>query len=94
MINCDDYGPIGYYPLWMAPFHICSMGLYADFMTLRYGNGNPLAFLLKDTPVLYYLLLTAVSIGGMALVLAVTIWITALSKKREGIKEQSAKDGD
>lgn len=20
MINCDDYGPIGYYPLWMAPF--------------------------------------------------------------------------
>lgn len=29
MINCSDYGPIGYYPLWMAPFHICSMGLYA-----------------------------------------------------------------
>ena len=29
MINCADYGPIGYYPLWMAPFHLCSMGLYA-----------------------------------------------------------------
>ena len=29
MINHADYGPVGYYPLWMAPFHICSMGLYA-----------------------------------------------------------------
>ena len=29
MINYPDYGPVGYYPLWMAPFHICSMGLYA-----------------------------------------------------------------
>ena len=29
MVNFDDYGPVGYYPLWMAPFHICSMGLYA-----------------------------------------------------------------
>ena len=29
MINYEDYGPVGYYPLWMAPFHICSMGLYA-----------------------------------------------------------------
>ena len=28
MVNCADYGPIGYYPLWMAPFHLCSMGLY------------------------------------------------------------------
>ena len=190
MINCSDYGPIGYYPLWMAPFHICSMGLYAyliigakkpskleewvrpfgyavmmvvtsiiliipassgilgvrtdwkmvfdnllpyqswlyhgcllfvpfymvlsgfyrpcwkdiykgatvliavaifaqtlnfvlegsgaDFMTLRYGNGNPLAFLLKDTPILYYLLLTVVSIGGMSFVLAITILISKM----------------
>ena len=23
MINHTDYGPVGYYPLWMAPFHIC-----------------------------------------------------------------------
>lgn len=29
MVNCSDYGPVGTYPLWMAPFHICSMGLYA-----------------------------------------------------------------
>ena len=29
MVNCPDYGPVGYYPLWMAPFHICSMALYA-----------------------------------------------------------------
>ena len=29
MVNYSDYGPIGHYPLWMAPFHICSMGLYA-----------------------------------------------------------------
>lgn len=29
MVNGADYGPVGHYPLWMAPFHICSMGLYA-----------------------------------------------------------------
>ena len=29
MVNAPDYGPIGTYPLWMAPFHLCSMGLYA-----------------------------------------------------------------
>ena len=193
MINYPDYGPVGMYPLWMAPFHICSMGLYAyliigskkdsklaewvkpfgyavmmvvtsiiltipassgilgpvdhwgfvfdnilpyqswlyhgcllfvplymvlsgfyrptwrdiykgaailatvaifaqtlnyvlegsgaDFMTLRYGNGNPLAFLLKDAPALYYILLTAASMGGMALVIAITIGIQALLKK-------------
>lgn len=193
MINYPDYGPIGYYPLWMAPFHICSMGLYAyliigskragkisewvmpfayavlmivtsiiliipqssgilgtvnnwsfvfenilpyqsflyhgcllfislymvlsgfyspkfsdiykgatvlvivasfaqslnfilegsgaDFMTLRYGNGNPFAFLLQGTPILYYLLLSVVAIGGMALVITITIGIKALIKK-------------
>ena len=193
MINYPDYGPIGYYPLWMAPFHICSMGLYAyliigskkqgklaewvkpfsyavllivssiiltipassgilgptqdwglhfdnilpyqswlyhgclvfislymaisgfykpcfkdiykgatvlivvaifaqtlnfvldgsgaDFMTLRYGNGNPFAFLLADTPILYYLLLSVVAIGGMALVITITIGINTLVKK-------------
>ena len=193
MINYADYGPVGYYPLWMAPFHICSMGLYvfliigskrhgkladfvtpfayavmmlvtsiiltipassgilgpvehwkpcfdnilpyqswlyhgclvfvplymvlsgfyrpcwrdiyrgaavlaivaagaqilnytfegsgADYMTLRYGNGNPFAFLLVDTPALYYLLLGAVAIGGMALLLAITIGIRALVAK-------------
>ena len=40
MINCADYGPIGYYPLWMAPFHICSMALYAYpiISSKRHGN--------------------------------------------------------
>ena len=30
MINYTDlnFGPVGHYPVWMAPFHICSMGLY------------------------------------------------------------------
>ena len=202
MINCDDFGPIGYYPLWMAPFHICSMGLYAyliigskrggklaewvtpfgyavmmivtsiiltipnssgilgsvedwrftfqnllpyqsflyhgcllfvplymvlsgfyrpkwndiykaatvlvvvaafaqtlnfvlegsgaDFMTLRYGRGNPFAFLLESAPAAYYLLLGSVAIAGMALVIAVTIWIRALIEKHRA-KKQSVK---
>ena len=194
MINYPDYGPVGYYPLWMAPFHICSMGLYAypivgskragklaewvtpfayavlmivtsiiliipgsaqllgtvdnwsfcfdnllpyqtwlyhgsllfvslymafsgfyrprwsdiykgatvlavaaafaqslnfilegsnsDFMTLRYGRGNPFVFLLEgDAPILYYLVLSAVSIGGMAVIIAITIGIRALIDK-------------
>ena len=193
MINYADYGPIGMYPLWMAPFHICSMALYAyliigankpskiekwvrpfgyavmmlvtsiiltipnssgilgsvenwgfvfdnllpyqswlyhgclvfvplymvlsgfyrpkwsdifrgsavlaivaafaqmlnylfegsgaDYMTLRYGNGNPFAYLLADTPALYYLLLAAVSFGGIAVVLTVTICIQSLAMK-------------
>ena len=202
MINYEDYGPIGYYPLWMAPFHICSMGLYAyliigskrpgklaewvtpfsyaammivtsiiliipgsaallgtvenwsfcfdnilpyqtwlyhgcllfvplymvlsgfyrpkwsdiykgatvlaivavfsqtlnfvlegsgaDFMTLRYGRGNPFAFLLDSAPILYYLVLSAVSIGGMALIIAITIGIRALIEKyrlKKSVKE-------
>ena len=194
MINCADYGPIGYYPLWMAPFHICSMGLYAyliigakrpsklaewvkpfgyavlllvtmiiliipnssgilgtvenwsfvfdnilpyqtflyhgclvfvplymvlsgfyrpqwrdiykaaavlvcvaafaqtlnfalegsgaDFMTLRYGNGNPFAFLLQgDAPILYYLVLSGVSIGGISIIISATIGIQKLKEK-------------
>ena len=201
MINCADYGPIGYYPLWMAPFHICSMALYAyliigskkesklaewvkpfgyavmmlvtsiiltipnssgilgsvenwgfvfdnilpyqswlyhgcllfvplymvlsgfyrpcwrdiyrgaavlgvvavfaftmnfilegsgaDFMMLRYGNGNPFAFLLTDSPALYYILLAVVAVGGMSLVLAVTIGIQALIAKRKNTKSET-----
>ena len=53
-------------------------GSGADYMTLRYGRGNPFAFLLEETPALYYLLLTVVAIGGMALVIAITIGIRAL----------------
>ena len=193
MVNHADFGAVGSYPVWMAPFHICSMGLYAyliisskrrgklaewvdpfayamlmvatsiiltisassgilgptedwsfcfdnilpyqswlyhgsllfvslymvlsgfyspkwrdiykaaavlfvaaafsatlnfafegsgaDFMMLRYGNGNPLAFLLTESPVLYYVLLAAVSVAGIALVISVTIGIKALAKK-------------
>lgn len=193
MVNHEDFGPIGTYPLWMAPFHICSMALYAylvisskntgkvaewvkpfayaalmivtciiltipassgilgptenwkpcfdnilpyqswlyhgsllfislymvlsgfyrprwsdlykgatvfaitaifaqslnyifegsgaDFMTLRYGNGNPLAFLLTDTPALYYIVITVIALGGMSLVLSATIGIFKLIEK-------------
>ena len=203
MINYPDYGPVGYYPLWMAPFHICSMGLYAyliigakkpspiaewvkpfgyavmlvatciiltipnssgilgsvedwslcfdnilpyqswlyhgclvfvplymvlsgfyrpcwsdiykgatvlvivavgayalnylfegsgaDFMMLRYGNGNPLVSLLTDAPVLYYVLLAIVAVGGMSLVLAATIGITALVEKGSPKKTKKPK---
>ena len=57
-------------------------GSGADFMTLRYGNGNPFAFLLESTPALYYLLLGGLAIGGTALVIAVTIGIRALVERR------------
>lgn len=202
MINYADYGPVGHYPMWMAPFHLCSMGLYtylimgskkntklaewvkpfsyaglmlatsiiltipnssgilgsvqnwsfvfdnilpyqswfyhgslffisfymilsgfyrprwsdiykaavvlcvlaacaqtlnyvfdgsnADFMTLRYGNGNPFAFLLKDTPALYYIVLTAVSIGGMSLIITITILIQTLIAKQKHLVPKHA----
>lgn len=201
MVNYSDFGPIGTYPLWMAPFHICSMALYAfliigskkpnklenwvrpfgyavmlvvtliiltipassgilgsptdwgfefenilpyqswlyhgslvfvplymvlsgfyrpkfsdlyksatvliivaifaqslnflfegsgaDFMTLRYGNGNPLAFLLTDTPVLYYVILSAVSLGVTTLVLLATIGINNVVDKRKKLKNKA-----
>ena len=198
MINYDDFGPVGTYPMWMAPFHICSMALYAfliigakspgklaewvkpfgyavmllvtciilaipassgilgsvenwsfcfenilpfqswmyhgclilvplymvlsgfyrpkwsdiyksvavlcvvgafaqalnfildgsnaDFMMLRYGRGNPFAFLLTDAPVLYYLIMVCASIGGTALVLTVTKLICDSVDKRKAQK--------
>ena len=193
LINYPDYGPVGHYPIWMAPFHICSMALYvflivgskragrlakfvtpfaysvimvvtsiiltipassgilgpvedwslcfdnilpyqswlyhgsilfvplymalsgfyrpkwldilksicvlailaafsqslnfifdgsgADFMTLRYGNGNPFAFLLADSPALYYIVLAAVSTIGVTFVITVTICVRWLGGK-------------
>ena len=57
-------------------------GSGADFMTLRYGNGNPFAFLLAETPALYYLLLAVVSTLGVSLVISVTIGIRALIEKK------------
>ena len=57
-------------------------GSNADFMTLRYGNGNPFAFLLHgEAPIFYYLLLGAVAIGGLSVIIAVTIGIKALVSK-------------
>lgn len=190
MINYPDYGPVGYYPLWMAPFHICSMALYAyliigskkdsklqewvkpfgfatmiivtmiiliipassgimgnvnnwsfcfdnilpyqsfmyhgclvlvplymaisgfykpkwsdiykagtvllvcaafayglnylfegsgaDYMMLRYGNGNPFVGILQTNPGLYYILMGVVGIGGTSVVLSITILIRKL----------------
>lgn len=193
MINATDYGPIGHYPIWMAPFHLCSMGLYAyliigskkaskfsdwlkpfsfavmllatsiiltipdssgilgttpnwsfvydnilpyqsflyhgclvfvplymvlsgyykptwfdilkaiavlvvtacfsqtlnfvfegsgaDFMMLRYGNGNPFAFMLTTMPVMYYVILGGIAIAGTATIISITILIKmAISK--------------
>lgn len=199
MINYADFGPVGHYPLWMAPFHICSMALYAfliigskkpnkiegwvkpfgyavmlvatliiltipassgilgtptdwgfvfenllpyqswlyhgslvfvplymvlsgfyrpkfsdlyksatvlvivatfaqilnftfegsgaDFMTLRYGNGNPLNFLLTDNPILYYLILAVVVLGVTSLVLLATIGINKIIDKNKKLKQ-------
>ena len=60
-------------------------GSGADFMTLRYGNGNPFAFLLYgETPALYYVVLVAICFGATAAVISATIGIRALiEKKRE-----------
>ena len=197
LINFADFGPVGYYPLWMAPFHICSMGLYAyliigakrpsrlgewvapfgyatlllvsmliliipassgilgsvenwsfcfenilpyqswlyhgclvfvplymaisgfyrprwsdifkgfsvlavtaafaqglnylfdgsgaDYMTLRYGNGNPFAFLLEGTPILYYITLSVIAFAGMPLIIGVTIGVRALADRKKKI---------
>ena len=195
LINYEDYGPVGHYPMWMAPFHLCSMAFYiypilfspkknrfedgfkayayaammigalislvmpgaagllgmvdnwsfcfdnilpyqtwfyhgsllfvtiymvlsgfysprfrdiykgtavllvtaafaqtlnyvlegsgADYMTLRYGNGNPFAFLLQgENPILYYVVLASVAIGGMALIISATIGVKAIARKR------------
>ena len=62
-------------------------GSGADFMTLRYGNGNPFVFLLKgDTPVLYYVVLVAICFAATAAVISATIGIRALVEKRKEIK--------
>ena len=52
-------------------------------MTLRYGNGNPFAFLLTESPIYYYLLLATVSIAVSSLVIVITIFITNLIEKRK-----------
>lgn len=57
-------------------------GSGADFMMLRYGNGNPFASLLTTNPLIYYLLLFVVAVGGTALVIAATILINKLVDKK------------
>ena len=60
-------------------------GSGADYMTLRYGRGNPFVFLLEgDTPILYYAVLVSICMGGMSAVIAVTIGIRALIEKIRG----------
>ena len=53
----------------------CSSGNEDSNKYARYGNGNPFAFLLANTPALYYIVLTAVSISGMALIISITILV-------------------
>jgi hypothetical protein len=54
-------------------------------MTLRYGNGNPFAYLLYgDTPYMYYVVVSAISLGASSLVLVITKLIRdAVDKKNE-----------
>lgn len=52
-------------------------------MTLRYGNGNPFAFLLDKTPFYYYLLLSTVAISVSSLVILATIGVRKLIDKRK-----------
>ena len=60
-------------------------GSGADFMMLRYGNGNPFASLLISNPFIYYLILLGVAIGGTSLVIVVTISIQKLIGKRSNV---------
>lgn len=65
-------------------------GSGADFMTLRYGNGNPFAYLLYgDTPAMYYVVLVAISLGSTSLVLAITKLIRDAVDKKNDVKLES-----
>ena len=50
---------------------------------LRYGRGNPLAYLLDSAPVLYYVLLALVSICGSSLLLTITKLIVDRNIKKQ-----------
>ena len=56
-------------------------GSGADYMTLRYGNGNPFAPLLKQNPMTYYLVLAGIALVGITLIISVTIGIRALAAR-------------
>ena len=50
----------------------------------------PFAFLLEGTPALYYIVLSAIAIGGTALVITITIGIRALIDKVRANKQIEA----
>ena len=54
-------------------------GSGADFMTLRYGNGNPLFPLLGGQTFAYYAVLTVAVVGTMSLILLSVIGIRKLN---------------
>ena len=57
-------------------------------MTLRYGNGNPFAFLIAKSHVLYYIVLVGITSTATALVISATIGIRALAAKLKGLKNK------
>ena len=59
MVNYADFGPVGTYPLYMAPVHICSMGLYA-YPIITSKNQGKLAEWVK--PFSYAVLMIVTSI--------------------------------
>lgn len=59
MVNHADFGPVGTYPLWMAPFHLCSMALYA-FLIVGSKHSGKLAEFIK--PFSFAVMLLATSI--------------------------------
>ena len=65
-------------------------GSGADFMTLRYGNGNPLAFLIEKSHVLYILVLVVAVVAVMSLIIAITIGIRKLIEKKRAKKAEVA----
>ena len=63
-------------------------GSGADFMTLRYGKGNPLNFLLESAPALYYIILATASIAGVSMIISVTKLIIFLLEKHKNKQTQ------
>ena len=61
-------------------------GSGADFMMLRYGNGNPFASLLQTKPLLYYVLMVSVAFGGSSLVLSLTILVQKYFNNKNIVK--------
>ena len=58
MVNHADFGAVGTYPLWMAPFHLCSMGLYA-YLIIGSKHSGKLAEFVKPFSFAVMLLATS-----------------------------------